>query len=251
MTKRNNIYSQSDLRKAIERWYDGTATPAEQDALVEYFASSDEADIPAHFRDEAPVFRAIGSRSISPDKALLAEIDAVIAADTPSKKRVGRIPHIAGWFSIAAAASVAVILTVGLLNQEPISLDATPHGSIVAQAPGVKNDTLKTAKNEDKTVTVETPHPEKQKKAVKTKARPKTTMAKPEKDDIIFIDDVDQAAEILAMVNNKIEKFGTIASEAVNNSFKNIPDINRELEKAPDYKSVLREACSNMTLPTI
>lgn len=251
MIKRNDIYSQTDIRSTIEKWYDGASTPAEENLLVEYFASTDDADIPADIIVEAPVFRAIGTRRISPDKALFTEVNAAIVAENFSKSRVGRMVRITGWLTAAAVASVAVVLVIGFLNQTPISLNEPSFDNTIAVKSMIKADTLITHPNDPIVNDITAVQPEALTKSVPKTNREIVKTAKTENSDIIFIDDVDKATEIIAMVNTKLEKFGNVTSDAVKRTFEKTPDINRELEKVPDYKTIIRDVCSNITLPTI
>ena len=49
------------VRALLEKWYDGSATAADEQRLIDCFCATPTADIPADLRPDAQIFRAMGS----------------------------------------------------------------------------------------------------------------------------------------------------------------------------------------------
>lgn len=93
----------TDIRRLLHKWYDGTATPHEADALEQWFVDRD--DIPTDLRADAAPFRAIaaGRSNAAPD--VPADLEQRILRDT-----IGRRPRRIRWQQLSAAAAVALLL---------------------------------------------------------------------------------------------------------------------------------------------
>lgn len=94
MTMTNSL-----IRKYLDSFYDGTSTPAQEEALRSYFLSA--TDVAEEFRTDAMMFRAMAQEISVPDNLKDRILDATV-----------RRRHIRRWSiaSIAAAAAVALII---------------------------------------------------------------------------------------------------------------------------------------------
>lgn len=121
----NNI---SEIRELLDRYYDGNTTEAEEMTLREYFTRED--DIPADLEADRLMFKNI---TASPEQeipeglserlqAKIDEWDASEKAAKETRKRI-RIPR----FSVIAgiAASLLVLISIGIYLQRPITPTAT------------------------------------------------------------------------------------------------------------------------------
>lgn len=93
----------TDIRRLLHKWYDGTATPDEADALERWFVDRD--DIPADLRADAALFRAIASGRSNAATDVPADLEQRILRDT-----IARRPRRILWQRLSAAAAVALLL---------------------------------------------------------------------------------------------------------------------------------------------
>lgn len=99
------------IRVLLERYYDGTATPSEQNVISDYFRTS--TDIPEDLSADAEIFRAIG------DLKSLSSEDMVPPADLEARLLgiVDRSRHHFSYktliWSLSAAAAIALLISVG------------------------------------------------------------------------------------------------------------------------------------------
>lgn len=153
----------TEIRHLVDLWYDGDADPELQQRLVLFFAQTDPEQLPDDLKAEVEVFRSIGDLSQTcPDTALTAEIDAAVQAE---KRRRPILHRVAAWSAaIAAAAVVAVVVTMGL-KMPTTSLDTSATGethsdsSIAVVMPTTGTATVKTEKPVDTQKTEAEPAP--------------------------------------------------------------------------------------------
>ena len=94
-----------DIRKILERYYDGSATVGEIESVKRYF--DETSDVPADLRADAAMFRAMSrhQQQVAPPADLEKKILAATVDASPAKRRFG-------WkiaFAAAAAAAVAAV----------------------------------------------------------------------------------------------------------------------------------------------
>lgn len=108
MKTKAHIIDETTVRVLLDRWYDGTATAADEDALTLYFTTSE--DIPEDLRADAAVFAlpTEKSQSMSEDipSDLMSQVNGAIIAEKARKRR-----H-AFWYTAASAAACACIAMV-------------------------------------------------------------------------------------------------------------------------------------------
>ncbi len=84
-----DIIDETTARTMLDRWYDGTATAADEDALTQYFTAS--ANIPEDLKADAAIFAlpAKKSQSMSEDipADLMAQVTGAIIAEKARKRR--------------------------------------------------------------------------------------------------------------------------------------------------------------------
>lgn len=122
----NSRISESHLRTLIEKWYKGTNTPEDEQAIMSWFAMTPEDEIPEDLAEERLIFSAIHYLPPAPNEAEAA-IDRALGLSAVRKHRRYRI---AAWQGIAAAVAVMLLtITCVLFNNKP----ATP--SLTANRP--------------------------------------------------------------------------------------------------------------------
>ena len=104
----SNNASHQSIEQLLERFYNGTSTPAEQAQLTRMLASQKE--VPQHLRPDRDLFAAIASeRDRMPPPALPAEFSSRREAWSKLLTGALRIPR---WGAAAAAAAVVVSITL-------------------------------------------------------------------------------------------------------------------------------------------
>lgn len=120
----NSRISESHLRTLIEKWYEGTNTPEEEQAIMSWFAMTPEDEIPEDLAEERLIFSAIHYLPPAPHEAEAA-IDQVLGLSAVHKHRRYRI---AAWQGIAAAVAVMLLtITCVLFNNKPATPSLTAH----------------------------------------------------------------------------------------------------------------------------
>ncbi len=115
----------SRLRKLLEAYYGGTTTPQEEQMLREYFAQA--ADVPAEFRIDAAMFKAMSyiEETHMPD-----DLEQRILATTVEKPSR---PALIRWLPYAGvAAAVAVILTLCVRLMHHTPAEELPQAPVLA-----------------------------------------------------------------------------------------------------------------------
>ena len=98
MKTKADIIDETTVRVLLDRWYDGTATAADEDALTLYFTTSEY--IPEDLRADAAVFAlpTEKSQSMSEDipSDLMAQVNGAIIAEKARKRHhpFGAPPHL-------------------------------------------------------------------------------------------------------------------------------------------------------------
>ena len=110
MNKADNI---DNIRRLVERYYDGTATPDEVGAITDFFRRSDVDELPDDLRADAMIFTetALAKATGPVPDGLESRLDSFIDSlpEKPSRRR-GLIVRL----SLSAAAAVAVVFGLGL-----------------------------------------------------------------------------------------------------------------------------------------
>lgn len=110
----------NEIREILNRWYDGNATPAEQQRLADFFATDRE--LPADLEMECEMFRAMteaGEECAEMPLEVSERINAALDAEMARERRPQRKSF--GWrrramTACAAAACMAMILTIPFLK---------------------------------------------------------------------------------------------------------------------------------------
>lgn len=112
MTHINDI---NEIRRLIDRYYDGSCSPDEELELEEYFCLTTDSELPDDLHAEAAMFRALAMAADSDDIELPAGLDErlnAVTADAPVRRK----PVIIRYLSIAAAAAVVIAIGISLLT---------------------------------------------------------------------------------------------------------------------------------------
>lgn len=108
------------LRELLARWYDGTATTAEEETLIRTFSAPDAGSLPPDLAEERMIFAAMAAPEVSDAEAGQAIDQAIRMAESTRKwPRFRR-----RFLRVAAAACIAataVTLSVGLWRGESAS----------------------------------------------------------------------------------------------------------------------------------
>lgn len=126
----NDSTKYNRIARLIADWYDGATSREEEMEIINFFRDTDPVTLPEALRQEAEVFATISDLSAEcPDKELLAEIEAEVAREQSVAK-----PRRLGLrlVSAAVAASVAVLLIVGLSHNSDTQLIAEAHNEAQA-----------------------------------------------------------------------------------------------------------------------
>lgn len=220
------------ITRLLNCYYDGTATPAEVEAIADFFKSADRSQLPENLRDEAAVFALLdtGCNALADDvpaglaESIMATIDA---AETKSRrgKRKAVIIRFAGWLSTAAAVVAVVICFSGRIadnpadyQNEPLSVDGMAHISPVTAT------SVDEAVDEVDAVTVTTD--------VKEVRHESVAQAEQIHDNYIEITDPIEASmltqDVLALIGEKIALAGNTVRE-VNHGLKHVDNTLRDV----------------------
>lgn len=154
MTHINDI---NEIRRLIDRYYDGSCSPDEELKIEEYFCLTPDSELPDDLRADAAMFRALamaaGSDDIELPTGLDERLDAV-TADAPVRRK----PVIIRYLSIAAAAALVLTVGIGLLTLSRPAEQTTHEQMIAVNGPAVVKvapDTLAEATTDSTSVFVE------------------------------------------------------------------------------------------------
>lgn len=139
----------NDIREILNRWYDGNTTPAEQQRLADFFATDRE--LPADLEMEREMFRAMteagedyAEMPLEVSRSINAALDAEMAGEMVVRRKSF------GWrrramTACAAAACMAVVLTIPFLKSSDKAMVEDKAGMAVSETPDVRpasNDTM-------------------------------------------------------------------------------------------------------------
>lgn len=132
----------NDIREILNRWYDGNTTPAEQQRLADFFATDRE--LPADLEMEREVFRAMteagedyAEMPLEVSERINAALDAEMAGERVERRKGF------GWrrramTACAAAACMAVVLTIPFLKSNDKAMVGDKPGMAVSETPDVR-----------------------------------------------------------------------------------------------------------------
>lgn len=132
----------NDIREILNRWYDGNTTPAEQQRLADFFAT--DRDLPADLEKERKMFRAMteaGEEYAEMPHVVSERINAALEAEMAGERRPQRKGF--GWrrramTACAAAACMAMILTIPFLKSNDKAMVGDKAGMAVSETPDVR-----------------------------------------------------------------------------------------------------------------
>ncbi len=99
----------NDVHTILDRFYDGTSTPADIEALRRFFAET--TDIPAELAPDAAIFRGFNDVGDIPSAELVLGRDLLEKVDVASRRQ-RPLPKVLVWATVAAAACVAAVLLI-------------------------------------------------------------------------------------------------------------------------------------------
>lgn len=132
----------NDIREILNRWYDGNTTPAEQQRLADFFATDRE--LPADLEMEREVFCAMteagedyAEMPLEVSERINAALDAEMAGERVERRKGF------GWrrramTACAAAACMAVVLTIPFLKSNDKAMVGDKAGMAVSETPDVR-----------------------------------------------------------------------------------------------------------------
>lgn len=132
----------NDIREILNRWYDGNTTPAEQQRLAYFFATDRE--LPADLEMEREMFRAMteaGEDYAEMPVEVSEHITAALEAEMSGERSLRRKGS--GWRSramtaCAAAACMAVVLTIPFLKSSDKAMIGDKAGMAVRETPDAR-----------------------------------------------------------------------------------------------------------------
>ena len=132
----------NDIREILNRWYDGNTTPAEQQRLVDFFATDRE--LPADLEMEREMFRAMteagedyAEMPLEVSRSINAALEVEMARERePQRKGFGWRRR--AMTACAAAACMAVVLTIPFLKSNDKAMVGDKAGMAVSETPDVR-----------------------------------------------------------------------------------------------------------------
>lgn len=226
-----DIINETTARALLERWYDGTATTDDEDALTLYFTSSEV--IPEDLKADAAIFAlpAEQSPSMSEDipADLMAQVNGAIIAEKSHKRRR------TFWYTAASVAACACIaLILGISENAELTPATGRTYANVAQKPQSDTYEARTITPSsieeviDNDITTETTAP--------TPAKPRYAQASKVYDDYHEVSDPAEAARIqrkvAALLSRSLNSTGKAAERAMLNADKMTEHINQSSAEA-------------------
>lgn len=132
----------NDIREILNRWYDGNTTPAEQQRVADFFAT--ERELPADLEMEREMFRAMAEAGedyaempVEVSERITAALEAEMAGERVERRKGF------GWrrramTACAAAACMAVILTIPFLKSNDKAMIGDKAGMAVSETPDAR-----------------------------------------------------------------------------------------------------------------
>lgn len=132
----------NDIREILNRWYDGNTTLAEQQRLADFFATDRE--LPADLEMEREMFRAMaeaGEDYAEMPLEVSRSINAALEVEMAREREPQRTGF--GWrrramTACAAAACMAVVLTIPFLKSNDKAMVGDKAGMAVSETPDVR-----------------------------------------------------------------------------------------------------------------
>lgn len=131
-----------DIREILNRWYDGNTTPAEQQSLSDFFATA--VDLPADMEMEREMFRAMtetgedyAEMPVEVSERITAALETEMAGERVERRKGF------GWrrramTACAAAACLAVVLTIPFLKSSDKAMIGDKAGMAVSETPDAR-----------------------------------------------------------------------------------------------------------------
>ena len=230
MKTKADIIDETTVRVLLDRWYDGTATAADEDALTLYFTTSE--DIPEDLRADAAVFAlpTEKSQSMSEDipSELMSQVNGAIIADKARKRR-----H-AFWYTAASAAACACIaMVLGLSGKNELTPTIGNTYANAVQQPQKTSCEAQTVTPSD-IEKAESDTPSEVPTAMP--AKPQYAQAAMAYDDYHELSDPAEAEriqlEVAALLSRSLNSTGKAAEKAIRNADRLTEQINRSSVKA-------------------
>lgn len=132
----------NDIREILNRWYDGNTTPAEQQRLADFFSTDRE--LPADLEMEREMFRAMAEAGedyaempLEVSRSINAALEVEMARERePQRKGFGWRRR--AMTACAAAACMAVVLTIPFLKSNDKAMVGDKAGMAVSETPDVR-----------------------------------------------------------------------------------------------------------------
>ena len=132
----------NDIREILNRWYDGNTTPAEQQRLADFFAT--DRDLPADLEMEREMFRAMAEAGedyaempLEVSRSINAALEVEMARERePQRKGFGWRRR--AMTACAAAACMAMVLTIPFLKSSDKAMVGDKAGMAVSETPDVR-----------------------------------------------------------------------------------------------------------------
>lgn len=132
----------NDIREILNRWYDGNTTPAEQQRLADFFAT--DRVLPADLEMEREMFRAMteagedyAEMPLEVSRSINAALEVEMARERePQRKGFGWRRR--AMTACAAAACMAVVLTIPFLKSNDKAMVGDKAGMAVSETPDVR-----------------------------------------------------------------------------------------------------------------
>jgi hypothetical protein len=132
----------NDIREILNRWYDGNTTPAEQQRLADFFAT--DRVLPADLEMEREMFRAMteagedyAEMPLEVSRSINAALEVEMARERePQRKGFGWRRR--AMTACAAAACMAMVLTIPFLKSSDKAMVGDKAGMAVSETPDVR-----------------------------------------------------------------------------------------------------------------
>lgn len=132
----------NDIREILNRWYDGQSTPAEQQRLADFFATGRA--LPADLEMEREMFRAMAEAGedyaempLEVSRSINAALEVEMARERePQRKGFGWRRR--AMTACAAAACMAVVLTIPFLKSNDKAMVGDKAGMALSETPDVR-----------------------------------------------------------------------------------------------------------------
>lgn len=132
----------NDIREILNRWYDGNTTPAEQQRLADFFAT--DRVLPADLEMEREMFRAMteagedyAEMPLEVSRSINAALEVEMARERePQRKGFGWRRR--AMTACAAAACMAVVLTIPFLKSDDKAMVGDKPGMALSETPDAR-----------------------------------------------------------------------------------------------------------------